>query len=90
LTLLLFQRRGIAAVFVTGLLGCAVNGRSSAEVSAPAPDCSFRSPTTCWSVRSRFPDRERPPAPPDEQLGDSASVLVIRNGSAPGSSTSQH
>ena len=46
------------ASLVTGvalLAGCALPAHSSSRASPAEPDCSFRSPVTCWTMRGRFP-----------------------------------
>jgi hypothetical protein len=56
---------GITAAFVALLCGCAASTQSSAAADEPGLDCSFRSPTTCWTVSGRFPaPRPEPAAAP--------------------------
>jgi hypothetical protein len=38
------------------LCGCGVAAQSSTRTAPGEPDCSFRSPGTCWTVASRFPE----------------------------------
>jgi hypothetical protein len=49
------KRGGIGAVFIAFLCGCAASTQSSAAAEDSELDCSFRSPTTCWTVSGRFP-----------------------------------
>jgi hypothetical protein len=44
------------------LCGCAGNGQSAVATEVN-PDCSFRSPTSCWTMSGRFPERQ--PAQPE-------------------------
>jgi hypothetical protein len=37
------------------LCGCAAATRPSSAAPRLEPDCSFRSPSTCWTVAGRFP-----------------------------------
>ena len=39
------------------LCGCGIAAQSSSRTAQREPDCSFRSPGTCWTVAARFPDR---------------------------------
>lgn len=69
------------------LHGCAVGTRSSAAAPRLAPDCSFRSASTCWTMTGRFPPRlPKPAAPkPDEIRGPSPITLASAADSARGS-----
>jgi hypothetical protein len=66
------------------LCGCATNSRDAAAIKEPEPDCSFRSPSTCWSVGSRFPtEATTPPVEPDQLLSDSAPVFAAVESAQP-------
>jgi hypothetical protein len=69
------------------LHGCAAGTQSSSAVPRPAPDCSFRSASTCWTVAGRFPPRlPKSAAPkPDEIRGPSPITLASAADSARGS-----
>jgi hypothetical protein len=47
------------------LCGCAANTQPGRHAEAVQSDCSFRSPTTCWTMSGRYPSTsnagERPP-----------------------------
>jgi hypothetical protein len=45
------------------LCGCAASIQPSAAAEQSEPDCSFRSPTTCWTVSGRFPAVQSKPTP---------------------------
>jgi len=67
----------LGTLLVTFLCGCAANSRSSVVAAEPGPSCSFRSPTTCWTLGGRFPDpTPQPPVEPDRILRDSAPGLA--------------
>jgi hypothetical protein len=55
----------IGVVLTVFLCGCAAGIQPSAAAEQSESDCSFRSPTTCWTVSGRFPAvRSRPAAAP--------------------------
>jgi hypothetical protein len=56
--------------------GCAANGEP-APAKAGNPDCSFRSPTTCWTMSGRFsPQREPVTEPPKERPPEEPPLLA--------------
>jgi hypothetical protein len=66
----------IATIAGTGLLsGCAA-ASPTAGGSAPEPDCSFRSVTTCWTLAGRFPFRQAPARAPEELRAPPPPVLA--------------
>ena len=69
----------MGAVVLALLCGCAANTRSSAAAEESDFHCSFRSPTTCWTVSGRFPAvRSKARTAPSAVLAsaaDSAGVL---------------
>jgi hypothetical protein len=69
---------GIGAVLLAFLCGCAANTPSSTAAERTEVDCSFRSPTTCWTVSGRFPAvRSKPAAAPlDRKPRQPAAVLA--------------
>jgi hypothetical protein len=68
---------GIVAVFITLLCGCAAGTQSSAAAEETGVDCSFRSPTTCWTVMGRFPPlRSKPRAAPLDRDPRQASAVL--------------
>jgi hypothetical protein len=52
----------IWVLFLLLVGGCATNSTSATAARETDPDCSFRSPTTCWTVSGRFPPRRVEPA----------------------------
>jgi hypothetical protein len=69
------------------LCGCAAGTRSSAVETRTEPDCSFRSPTSCWTMAARLPSRraEASDSQPGELLRPSPAVLASSADSAAGS-----
>ena len=65
----------VGAALAAYLCGCATNSRDARANKGPEPDCSFRSPATCWSVGSRFPAPSKT-SEPDRLLSDSAAVFA--------------
>ena len=59
------------------LCGCAAGTQSRAATAVAEPDCSFRSPTTCWTVSARFPRlSSETPLPPADSLSRDPSALI--------------
>jgi hypothetical protein len=76
-TIVQFSRRAVVAALTAFLCGCATNSQSVAPTATRDLDCSFRSPTTCWSVGGRFPSRkEQQPFRPELIIQDSSTVLA--------------
>lgn len=74
-----------ALTLAAGLLcGCAAGTRSSVAPARADPDCSFRSPTSCWTLAARFPSRraETTDSQPGELVRPSRAVLASRADSA--------
>jgi hypothetical protein len=69
------------------LYGCAAASQSSSAAPRPEPDCSFRSPSTCWTVAGRFPPRlPKSAAPTPDRIRDlSPTVVASKADSARGS-----
>jgi len=65
-------------VFIAFLSGCAASTQSSTAVRETESACSFRSPTTCWSVSGRFPAVRSEPAaaPVDSTCREPPAVLA--------------
>jgi hypothetical protein len=65
-------------VFIVLLCGCATSTQSVTAAGRPESDCSFRSPTTCWTISARFPPRraERTVPPVQRKPTDPAPVLA--------------
>lgn len=58
--------RILATLWAGALLsGCAGHSESIPVSGESSPDCSFRSPTSCWTMTGRFPPPE--PAATDSQ-----------------------
>jgi len=77
------QRLLAAAVLLSA---CATAPASSARAPEPAPDCSFRAATTCWTLGVRVPTRAReaPDPAPDRLLRQTPAVLASRGDTAVG------
>ena len=45
----------LALLGIALLSGCAAGAQPSSAAPGLEPDCSFRSPSTCWTVAGRFP-----------------------------------
>ncbi len=76
-TLVQLGQRAAVAVLTAFLSGCATNSQSVAPTETRDVDCSFRSPTTCWSVGGRFPSgNEQQPFRPELIIQDSSTVLA--------------
>jgi hypothetical protein len=61
------------------ICGCAANTSTESLTIAEGtePDCSFRSPTTCWTVSGRIPPpRPTPAEPPTVQAQKAASIKL--------------
>ena len=69
------------------LSGCAAATQSSSAAPRREPDCSFRSPSTCWTVAGRFPSRlpESAAPTPDDIRSLSPVTVASRADSAGGS-----
>lgn len=67
--------RGLGPLLII-LYGCAANNQSPVGAEEREPDCSFRSPVTCWSVGARFPSRPKSPPQPDGILSDTSTSLA--------------
>jgi hypothetical protein len=66
-------------VLLTLLCGCAAGTQSIDTARETNPDCSFRSPTTCWTMAGRFPSRSA--EPPVDSLPDQPPVLASESDS---------
>jgi hypothetical protein len=77
----------LALLAIALLYGCAAAAHSSSAAPRLEPDCSFRSPSTCWTVAGRFPARlHKPAAPKPNQVPDlSPTVVASKADSARGS-----
>ncbi len=68
---------GIGAVVLAFLTSCAARAQSSVASEEPELACSFRSPTTCWTVSGRFPAvRSKPAAAPPNQTPRHPSAVL--------------
>jgi hypothetical protein len=69
------------------LHGCAATTQSSPAAPRLAPDCSFRSASTCWTVAGRYPSRlPKSVGPkPDEIRGPSPITVASTADSTRGS-----
>jgi hypothetical protein len=77
--------RILEAAVITSLCGCAASTQSSTATEKADPDCSFRSPTTCWTMSGRFPPVGSEPTTAPVDLVDSSAILASRADSAPNS-----
>lgn len=68
----------IETLFVAFLCACAARSQPPAAVESE-PDCSFRSPTTCWTVSGRFPPvLPKPAAPAPDRASAEPPALANR------------
>jgi hypothetical protein len=59
------------------LHGCAAGTQSSSAAPRLEPDCSFRSPSTCWTVAGRFPPRlPKSAAPKPDEIRNLSPITV--------------
>jgi len=67
------------------LCGCAATTQSATSSPRTAPDCSFRSATTCWTLASRLPSPRvaQPDSARKEMLAPPAVILATRADSLP-------
>lgn len=77
-----------ALTLLAALAACAPATRSSQidstdQLGRNNPDCSFRSPTTCWTIPGRFPAPEPVATPPIERAPEAAPVLARGADSVP-------
>jgi len=72
------MRQIVAMLWSSALLGgCAAGARTGMAAHEAEPDCSFRSPTTCWTVSGRFPATgHKPAAPPERDPRQAPAVLA--------------
>jgi hypothetical protein len=76
---------GMGAVVLALLCGCAANTRTSAAAEESDFDCSFRSPTTCWTVSGRFPAvRSKASPPPPERVPRQPSAVLASGADSTG------
>jgi hypothetical protein len=67
----------LALLSITLLSGCAAATQSSSAEPRLEPDCSFRSPSTCWTVAGRFPPRlSKAAVPKPDDIRDPSPVTV--------------
>ena len=77
----------LALLGIVLLTGCAAATQSSSAAPRLEPDCSFRSPSTCWMVAGRFPSRlPKAAVPKPDEIRDLSPVtLASKADSARGS-----
>ena len=77
----------LALLGIVLLTGCAAATQSSSAAPRLEPDCSFRSPSTCWTVAGRFPSRlPKAAVPKPDEIRDLSPVtLASKADSARGS-----
>jgi hypothetical protein len=69
--------RQSAFAFLTLLCGCAPATQSSTAAEQTGPDCSFRSPTTCWTLSGQFPPvRAKPQAAPLDSVSSQTTPVL--------------
>jgi hypothetical protein len=66
-------------LLVTLVFACAANSQSAVTPPEPEPACSFRSPTTCWSVGGRFPAKATSHDQPQDILADSTLLAAVED-----------
>lgn len=77
------ESAAMGAVMVALLCGCAATTHPASAATEPKSDCSFRSPTTCWTMAARFPSlRPDPTEPPLERAPGPRPILASSADSA--------
>jgi hypothetical protein len=69
----MLYRIAIAGSLVALLSACASVTQSTTAPNRSEPDCSFRSPTTCWTMSGRFPPQRVEPV---ERIPEPQPVLA--------------
>jgi hypothetical protein len=71
------MRQIVAMLWSSALLGgCAAGTQTGMAAHDAEPDCSFRSPTTCWTVSGRFPTTREPASPLEPDPRRAPAVLA--------------
>jgi hypothetical protein len=73
----------IVMILSAGLLAGCGAASPHAVRTTPEPACSFRSPTTCWTLADRLPRREALPPAPDSLRAPPRAVLASAGDSTP-------
>jgi hypothetical protein len=69
----------LALLSIALLYGCAAATQKSSAAPRLEPDCSFRSPSTCWTMAGRFPPRlPKSAAPKPDDIRDPPPITVAR------------
>ena len=69
------------------LYGCAAVTRPSSAAPRLEPDCSFRSPSTCWTMAGRFPPRlPKSAVPKPDDIRDPSPVTMASKADSAGGS----
>jgi hypothetical protein len=76
----MLHRIAIAGSLVAFLSACATATQSATAPDRSEPECSFRSPNTCWTMSGRFPPRRVKPV---ERIPDQPPALATRADSLP-------
>ena len=67
----------LALLSIALLYGCAAATQPSSAAQRLEPDCSFRSPSTCWTVAGRFPPRlPKSAVPKPDDIRDFSPITV--------------
>jgi hypothetical protein len=67
----------LALLSVALLYGCAAATQPQSAVHRLEPDCSFRSPSTCWTMAGRFPPRlPQSAVPKTDDIRDPPPITV--------------
>jgi hypothetical protein len=67
----------LALLSVALLQGCAAATQPPSAAQRPEPDCSFRSPSTCWTMAGRFPPRlPKSAVPKPDDIRDPPPITV--------------
>ena len=68
------------ALAILTLFGCATNTSRNSRVE---PECSFRAPTSCWTLGARFPNAHHTARPQqNDSLIDSPPLLAVKSDGA--------
>jgi hypothetical protein len=63
------------------LFGCAANTPEHSQVEPQEPECSFRAPTSCWTLGARFPTPLRAVRPQPKDSLESPPLLAAKSDS---------
>jgi hypothetical protein len=79
------RRAALSLIGSAFLCGCAATAQPASSAPRTAPECSFRSATTCWTLAARFPSPRvaKPDSARKGLLEPPAVILASRPDSLP-------